>query len=45
MNEFEWDPTKSEANLVKHGIDFPAAARVFDGPVITQRSDREGEDE
>jgi uncharacterized DUF497 family protein len=44
VNEFEWDPAKNAANLRKHGIDFPAAARVIDGPVITRRSAREGEE-
>jgi len=27
--EFEWDEAKSAANLLKHGIDFPCASRVF----------------
>lgn len=27
--EFEWDPTKEESNLGKHGISFVAAARVL----------------
>jgi uncharacterized DUF497 family protein len=31
--EFEWDPTKAEANLRKHGIAFGRALRVFDDPV------------
>jgi uncharacterized DUF497 family protein len=42
--EFEWDPDKSEANLGKHGIDFAGAARVFDGPVLEERSDRGDEE-
>lgn len=28
--EFEWDPEKAASNLAKHGVGFPAAARVFD---------------
>ncbi|MDP9349554.1 MAG: BrnT family toxin [Gemmatimonadota bacterium] len=44
MTEFEWDPAKSEANLIKHGIDFAGAARVFDGPVLEERSDRGDEE-
>lgn len=27
--EFEWDSTKAEANLRKHGVAFAQAARVF----------------
>lgn len=30
--EFEWDPSKSRANLAKHGIDFATAALVFADP-------------
>ncbi len=35
---FEWDPRKADANLAKHGVDFAAAAAIFDGPVL-QRLD------
>lgn len=41
--EFEWDPEKLAANLKKHGIDLEEAVRVFDGLVLTTRSDRSGE--
>jgi uncharacterized DUF497 family protein len=27
--EFEWDPRKAAANLVKHGVSFEEAATVF----------------
>lgn len=27
---FEWDDAKAESNLVKHGVSFLAATRVFD---------------
>ena len=27
---FEWDPAKAEANLLKHGIDFPDVTGVFE---------------
>lgn len=27
--EFEWDPTKAEANLRKHGVSFLKATEVF----------------
>lgn len=29
--QFEWNEEKRDANLAKHGIDFLAAAAVFDG--------------
>ena len=28
---FEWDEEKRELTLIKHGIDFADAARIFDG--------------
>ena len=28
--EFEYDPAKSEKNLIKHGIDFEQAQRLWD---------------
>jgi uncharacterized protein len=31
--EFEWDETKNQQNLAKHGFDFTFAVRIFDGPV------------
>ncbi len=27
--DFEWDSTKAESNLAKHGVSFPEAATVF----------------
>ena len=30
--EFEWDPAKSGANKVKHGIDFDAATAIWRDP-------------
>lgn len=32
MLEFEFDPAKSAANLVKHGIDFTAAQALWRDP-------------
>jgi len=32
MLDFEWDDEKRRANIRKHGIDFVAAARIFDDP-------------
>lgn len=29
---FEWDPEKARSNLIKHGISFDAAVKVFDDP-------------
>jgi len=31
---FEWDEEKRKANLVKHGVDFRRATRLFDGPTV-----------
>lgn len=28
--QFEWDPIKAEANLLKHGVSFEEAKTVFD---------------
>ncbi|MGE5157446.1 MAG: BrnT family toxin [Gemmatimonas sp.] len=41
---FEWDESKSEANLAKHGIDFEDAIEIFDGPILLRRSDRNDEE-
>jgi uncharacterized DUF497 family protein len=38
---FEWDARKNAANRRKHGIDFRDAARIFDGPVVEARDERE----
>lgn len=29
-----WDEAKRKANLLKHGLDFADAYRVFEGPVV-----------
>ena len=42
--EFEWDNTKRESNLNKHGLDFVDAVKIFLGPVVTASSHRSGED-
>ena len=41
---FEWDEDKSEANLIKHGIDFADASEVFYRPVVVWRSNRNNEE-
>lgn len=30
--EFEWDAEKARMNVIKHGVDFATAIRVFDDP-------------
>ena len=44
--KFEWDPTKCQANIRKHGIDFRDARRVFYGPLVEEPDEQEdyGED-
>ena len=32
--DFEWDEAKRRANILKHGIDFADAIKVFDGEYI-----------
>ena len=32
--DVEWDERKRQANISKHGIDFVAAAKIFDGPIL-----------
>ncbi|HEY7334931.1 MAG TPA: BrnT family toxin [Bryobacteraceae bacterium] len=36
--EFEWDENKRRVNLAAHGIDFVAAARIWEAPVIERPS-------
>ena len=37
--EFEWDPRKARANLLKHGISFEEAATVFGDPLTLTIAD------
>lgn len=37
--EFEWNPSKSKANLKKHGISFHEAATVFGDPLALTFND------
>jgi uncharacterized protein len=37
--EFEWDASKNEVNVRKHGINFEAAKFIFAGPLV-ERIDR-----
>jgi uncharacterized DUF497 family protein len=41
--DFEWDSTKAESNLAKHGISFPEAATVFADPFAVYIDDGSGE--
>ncbi len=36
MSAFEFDATKSEANRIKHGIDFIDAQRLWDDPLLLE---------
>jgi uncharacterized protein len=33
--KFEWDTTKRQTNIRKHGIDFEDARKIFFGPTVT----------
>ena len=33
---FEFDPKKSQVNLIKHGIDFEQAQKLWDDPMAVQ---------
>ena len=37
--DFEWDSTKAESNLAKHGVSFPEAATVFADPMAVYLDD------
>jgi uncharacterized DUF497 family protein len=39
--QFEWDPQKAFANLVKHGVAFPQASSVFLDPLAATVADEE----
>jgi uncharacterized protein len=43
--EFEWDDTKAEANLRKHGVAFTEAATVFADPLAAIFPDPDHSDE
>jgi uncharacterized DUF497 family protein len=40
--DFEWDSTKAESNLEKHGVSFPEAATVFADPIAVYLDDGSG---
>ena len=33
-SSFEWDEQKNQANVLKHGIDFKDAVRIFEKPTL-----------
>jgi uncharacterized DUF497 family protein len=37
--DFEWDPTKAETNLRKHGVTFSFATNVFSDPNRIERTE------
>ena len=37
--EFEWDRTKAEANILRHGVRFETATEVFDDPDVLFEDD------
>jgi uncharacterized protein len=39
--KFEWDKTKSDANLKKHDISFEDATEIFDGPRLSVTDPRD----
>ena len=38
---YQWDNQKRNTNIEKHGIDFVAAVRIFEGPVWETPSHRD----
>ena len=38
---YEWDPEKSEANLMERGFDFAFASLIFDGPTLEKQDRRQ----
>ena len=38
--KYVWDRRKSRGNLVRHGIAFDDAIRIFDGPTLEKVDDR-----
>jgi uncharacterized DUF497 family protein len=43
--KFEWDESKRDSNLIKHGVDFLLAVMLFDGrSVVTAPSRRRAEE-
>lgn len=45
MNGFEFDPTKSKANLEKHGIDFQTVQALWNDPQLLEVQARSDDEE
>lgn len=43
--QFEWDETKNQTNIRKHGLDFVGAWEIFTHPMLIGLDDREEYDE
>ena len=43
--DFEWDPVKARANLLKHGVDFAEAAIAVEDPCSRHIADPDAEGE
>ena len=41
QQQFIWDPIKNRTNITKHGISFPTAAKIFDGPLLEEEDTRQ----
>jgi uncharacterized DUF497 family protein len=39
MLKFEWDDAKASQNLIKHGVSFELATRVFEDPELVLAED------
>ncbi len=39
--EFEWNASKSDFNINKHGLDFADSHRIFDAPLLVLSDDRD----
>ena len=37
--DFEWDTSKNQSNVIKHGIDFEQAKKVFEDPNLLTYED------
>ena len=42
---FEWDHTKNQVNIIKHGLDFADAHKVFEHPLLVNLDEREDYEE
>jgi len=42
---YSWNREKNRRNLIRHGIAFEDAARIFDGPTVEKMDDRFDYDE